>query len=125
MIAPAKREVRAGGETVTVGEIRVGHIPAAIRAARAVTAALSEEEGGIFLRGLAVAERLPEITPLLSAVTGKDEAFIQGLTIDELLTLAGAAIEVNADFFVRRVLPEATRILRAATLLIGRPASRP
>ena len=42
---------------------------------------------------------------LLALATRRDRAWIEGLALDEAVTLAAAVSEVNADFFVRRVAP--------------------
>lgn len=58
-------------------------------------------------RGLEIgAEHGADIIALVAAVTGRDAAWVGGLSLSDLWRLFFKVVEVNTDFFSRRLLPE-------------------
>lgn len=100
-LIPQPVTVTAGGREVAVTPIRVRELPAF---AAAVEPMLHE-----IASGTGVAELMTrDVESLIKAVVigaRLERAFVDDLELDELLNLAAAVLEVNADFFVRRLAP--------------------
>lgn len=114
--APARIEV--AGETLEIWPLVVIQIPAILRAARPVVEALRRGESDIL--GL-LADHGDRLLEAVAIATGRTRAWVDALPADDLVRLAGVVVEVNADFFVRRLLPaitaaaeQAARALEAA-----------
>ena len=116
------REISAGGETLTLSPFKFGQLPTATRLLKPVASALSA--GGVFsiqsVGGEAqfllasdwplkvvelVADGGEDVLKFVAFAAGKPLEWVNGLDADDGIALAKAVLEVNADFFVRRVLP--------------------
>jgi hypothetical protein len=103
-LPPVASTIVIGGETIDLTPIRVGEIPAFARAVQPVAGfllaspdwvALISEHGDAVIDAVAIAIRRPR-------------EWVAGLEIDDAVHLASAVFEVNADFFIRRLLPSLT-----------------
>ena len=101
---PVSIEIR--GEILDLTPLRVGELPAFVRAIRPFAERLTTavdwfgvcaDHGEALLEALALASRRPRL-------------WVEGLSLDEAIRLAEALLEVNADFFLRRVSPEIDRV---------------
>jgi hypothetical protein len=106
---PVPQVVTVAGTAVELTPIRLGELPRILAALRPLAAELSTELAAepdwldlLGRHGEAVLE-------LLTLATRRDRAWIEGLALDEAVTLACAVFEVNADFFVRQVAPSIAR----------------
>lgn len=89
-----------GGESIEITPILTRELVPMIEACRPIMAELATGDAmaalanhpAALLRAVAIGARL-------------DEARLGAMPLDELLALASAVIEVNADFFVRRLSP--------------------
>lgn len=93
-------EVAVAGKAVAVSPLRVRQIPAFARHVAPVAAFLMN---GDLLA--AVAAGGEDMVKALAVATGEPEDWLGDLLPDEFVALAAAVMEVNADFFVRRVAP--------------------
>lgn len=100
----------AAGEEVEIAPVKVRQLAAVVKAADPVFGALAalsalppQEQGGAFA-ALLVA-RLDDVIALVSVLTGRPAEWFQDLDLGDLAGIASLAIEVNADFFVHRLLP--------------------
>src|SRR5574340_1578082 len=100
-LIPQPVTVTAGGREVAVTPIRTRELVAFTAAvdpllqeiaAGAGVAALMTRDVESLIKAVAIGARL-------------ERAFVDDLELDELLNLAAAVLEVNADFFVRRLAP--------------------
>lgn len=101
-LIPVPAEIRVGGELLELTPIRLGEVPSLARILAPMAGKFGQGEpdwldllgqhGGSLLSVLAIASRKPR-------------EWIDGLAVDEAIQLAAALMEVNADFFVHRVLP--------------------
>lgn len=110
-------ELELAGRAFTVRPVTVGVLPKFLAAALPLA---SELVAGDLYGALATnAEALIEATALGAGV---ERAWLDAQAPDVLAELAGAVLEVNADFFVRRVLPAITRIGETVTGLAAAQA---
>ncbi|GIX24903.1 MAG: hypothetical protein KatS3mg122_2134 [Caldimonas sp.] len=102
---PVPKVVTVAGTAVELTPIRLGELPRLLAAVRPIaadfSADLSAEPDWLDL----LARHGEAVLELLTLATRRDRAWIEGLALDEAVTLACAVFEVNADFFVRRVAP--------------------
>jgi hypothetical protein len=103
VLVPSAVTVTVGGESLAITPLRIGELPAFTRALAPAVAEFRREgidwlalfglHGEAMLTALAVASRRPR-------------EWIEQLAADEAILLAATIIEVNSDFFARRVLPK-------------------
>jgi len=101
-LVPSGAEVTVAGECLQLMPLRVGQIPAFLRAVGPVLQQLREGE----IDWLALlAERGDDLLAAISVAAGKPRPWVEALAPDEALLLAARIVEVNADFFTRQVIP--------------------
>lgn len=98
---PVPRVVTVAGTAVELTPIRLGELPRILAAVRPIAADLSAEPDWLAL----LARHGEAVLELLALATRRERAWIEGLALDEAVTLACAVFEVNADFFVGQVVP--------------------
>ena len=107
-LIPQGVEVTVGGEVVRVKPLKVGQMPAFLRAISPVMKHLSGGEiDWLELFG----ERGDDLLTAVAIAVGKPRAWIDELAADEAMLLAAKVIEVNADFFTRTVMPKLDGVL--------------
>ena len=99
---PPPQALEIAGLTLALSPIRIGELPALLAAIQPFASELAAGEpdwlgllgtqGEGLLEALALAARQPK-------------EWVQALTLEEAVRLATAVFEVNADFFVQRVVP--------------------
>ncbi|MDO8892325.1 MAG: hypothetical protein Q7V00_10805 [Sulfurimicrobium sp.] len=113
-LPPVPETVTIGGETLDITPLKVGELPAFARAVRPVASKLTpdpdwlrllSEDGDSVILALAIACRRPP-------------KWVAALALDEAIHLAEAVFEANADFFIRRVVPEITRVSQRIGVMI-------
>jgi len=109
VIAPAGQSVVLGdGGAVRVEPLRVGQLPAFLRAIRPIMEAVRSQDVNdpeeIDLMPVFM-EAPDAFIDAIGVATGLDRDTLDALGMDDLVALARAVIEVNTDFFVRRVAP--------------------
>ncbi|WP_399681343.1 hypothetical protein [Xenophilus sp.] len=101
-LVPQAFEITLAGETVAVKPLKVGQMPAFLRAITPVM----QQIGGDGIDWLALfGERGDDLLTAVSIAIGKPRAWVDALDADEAILLAAKVIEVNADFFTRTVMP--------------------
>lgn len=100
--------------TITIEPVRVRDLPRFLRAVEPI--ARDAAQGDIAGALMRHADALIEATAIGAAV---DRAWLEQQTPEVLLDLASRVLEVNADFFLQRVLPA----INAASDRIARIAS--
>ena len=93
-----------GGERLELTPLKVGDVPAFARAIQPAAASLSASPDWLkllALHGEAVVEAV--------AIASRSPLeWVRDLELDDAVRLAEAVFEVNADFFIQRVLPSLT-----------------
>lgn len=102
VLVPQAQVLELAGQRLTISPLVVGELPAMLKAVRPFAEQLTGEpdwlallcdHGDALLAALALASRQPR-------------DWVDGLALDDAITLAARVFEVNADFFVRRVAPK-------------------
>lgn len=99
-----------GGEALTIKPLKVGQMPAFLRAiSPAIQELTSPEIDWLRLFG----ERGEDLLSAIALAVGKPRAWLDDLAADEAILLAAKVIEVNADFFTRTVIPKLGSVFAA------------
>ncbi len=102
-MVPETVEVTVGGETLTIGPIRIRQVS---RVARHVGGLVRFFAGDVIdFEGL-LTEGAEALMEALAAATDQPVDWIGELNLDEVVRLTRTVVEVNGDFFARTVLPE-------------------
>lgn len=103
---PDSRHLVVGGKNVTVAPLMVRQVPGFTRAlgpaAQAVFA--GDLMGAVTTHGEALIEAV-------AIATGESAEWLGELAPDDFLVLLGEVMEVNADFFFRRVAPVMAKVV--------------
>ena len=94
-----------GGEALELTPIRVGELPAFARAIQPAAASLSASPDWLAL----LADHGEAVIEAVAIASRHPVDWVAELGLDEAVRLAEAVFEVNADFFIQRVLPGLTK----------------
>lgn len=101
-LIPQSIELVIDGEPLAIKPLKVGQMPAFLRAISPVMQQLTASE----IDWLALfGERGDDLLSAIAIAVGKPRAWVDELAADEAILLAAKVIEVNADFFTRTVIP--------------------
>lgn len=108
LVVPAV-ELSIGGESIVIRPLKVGQLPAFLRAIAPVTQvftgakidwlAMFGDHGESLLEAIAIAVRKPR-------------PWVDDLDGDDAMVLAAKIVEINADFFTRKILPKVDGLLQ-------------
>lgn len=102
-LIPQPLDLVIAGETLAIKPLKVGQMPAFLRAVSPVMQQLTASEiDWVALLG----ERGDDLLSAIAIAVGKPRAWVDDLAADEAILLAAKVIEVNADFFTRTVIPK-------------------
>ena len=100
---PQAVELVIDGKPLAIKPLKVGQMPAFLRAISPVMQQLSASD----IDWLALfGERGDDLLSAIAIAVGKPRAWVDGLEADQAILLAAKVIEVNADFFTRTVIPK-------------------
>lgn len=105
MFQTPARDVQVGENTVTVTPIRMGNLQAFTQAIKPIASDVLDamEGSGDLLTTIELhGERMIEAVQI---ATGVPRPELDSMMADDFVRLASAVIEVNADFFINRLLP--------------------
>lgn len=117
-IAPTPLRLDIAGERLSILPIKTRELPGMMKA---IAPILAEIQDGDILGALAT--NADSLVAAVSIGSRKDRAWVDELELDDLVELAGSVLEVNADFFVHRVLPGLTKAVEGVTGAVGRTQS--
>ena len=117
-IAPIPVRVDIAGERLSILPIKTRELPLMMKA---IAPILAEIQDGDIMGALAT--NADSLVAAVAIGSRKDRAWVDELELDDLVALAGAVLEVNADFFVHRVLPGLTKAVEGVTGAVGRTQS--
>jgi hypothetical protein len=102
-LVPQGIDLVIDGEPLAIKPLKVGQLPAFLRAITPVMQQLAASE----IDWLALfGERGDDLLSAIAIAVGKPRAWVDELAADEAILLAAKVIEVNADFFTRTVIPK-------------------
>jgi hypothetical protein len=118
-LIPQALELSINGETLAIKPLKVGQMPACLRAISPVMQHLTKTE----IDWLALfGERGDDLLSAIAIAVGKPRQWVDELAADQAIVLAAKVIEVNADFFTRTVMPKLDGLLGQARNLTPPPA---
>lgn len=119
-LIPQALELAMNGETLAIKPLKVGQMPAFLRAISPVMQHLSRTEiDWLTLFG----ERGDDLLSAIAIAVGKPRQWVDDLAADEAILLAAKVIEVNADFFTQTVMPKLDGLFTQAKNLSSVPAA--
>ena len=119
-LIPQAFEITLAGESVAIKPLKVGQMPAFLRAITPVM----QQIGGDGIDWLALfGERGDDLLTAVSIAVNKPRAWVDELAADEAILLAAKVIEVNADFFTRTVMPKLDGLFAQATAVTATAAT--
>ena len=104
-LPPVPASVEVAGEHIELTPLKVGEVPAFARAVQPIAASLSASPDWLAI----LAEHGEAVIAALAIATRRPVDWVAGLDLDEAVRLAEAVFGVNADFFIRRLLPSVTQ----------------
>ncbi len=113
-LPPVPESVVIGGETLEIGALRVGELPAFARAVRSIASKVTSDPDWLRL----LSEDGESVILALAIACRRPPDWVAALALDEAIRLAEAIFGANADFFIRRVVPEITRASQQITTVI-------
>ena len=121
-LIPQAVELTVGGETLAIKPLKVGQMPAFLRAISPVMQHLTRAEiDWLTLLG----EQGDDLLAAIAIAVAKPRQWVDDLAADEAILLAAKVIEVNADFFTRTVLPKLDGLFTRAKALVPVTAAAP
>ncbi len=115
-LPPVPVSVEIAGEHIDLTPLKVGEVPAFARAVQPIAASLSASPDWLAL----LADHGEAVIEAIAIASRRPRDWVASLDLDEAVQLAESVFEVNADFFIRRLLPRVTR----AAALIGQTLER-
>ena len=104
-----------GGERLELTPLKVGDVPAFARAVQPVAASLSASPDWLALLAL----HGEAVIDAVAIASRRPPEWVSGLALDDAVRLAEAVFEVNADFFIQRVLPSLTDAATRVSQTLG------
>lgn len=115
-LIPAGTELAVGSETLVIKPLKVGQVPAFLRAISPVMHQITAADvDWLALFG----ERGEDLLSAIAIAVSKPRGWVDDLAADEAILLAAKVIEVNADFFTRQVIPRLDVLFATAKLPQG------
>ncbi|MDP2786256.1 MAG: hypothetical protein Q8O38_16935 [Sulfurimicrobium sp.] len=109
---PQPIEIIVAGKSLSILPIKVGKLPAFIRAVAPFFAVF--KQGGEVDFIVLLADHGDSVLDACAIGSGTDRAFIDDLDPAQLVNIAQLVVEVNMDFFTRRLVPVITAAARVA-----------
>ena len=104
-LPPVPVSVEIAGERIDLSPLKVGEVPAFARAVQPIAASLLASPDWLAL----LAEHGEAVIAAVAIAARRPVDWVAGLDLDEAVHLAEAVFGVNADFFIRRLLPSVTQ----------------
>jgi hypothetical protein len=115
-LPPVPVSIEIAGERIDLTPLKVGELPAFARAIQPVAAGLSASPDWLAL----LADHGEAVIEAIAIASRRPRDWVASLDLDQAVRLAEAVFGVNADFFIRRLLP----IVTQAAARIGQTLER-
>ncbi len=116
-LAPLPTSLLIGGETLEIVPLKVGELPAFARAVRPIAAKLGPDPDWLQL----LSEDGEAVILAVAIACRRAPDWVAGLAVDEAVCLGEALFQVNADFFIRRVVPQITQMSSSIKMPVSQP----
>lgn len=113
-IVPTPIRIDIAGERLSLTPIKTRELPCMMKAIGPI---LAEIQGNDILGALA--KNADSMVAAVAVGARKPREWVDELELDDLIAVAAAVLEVNADFFVRAVLPGLTKAVEGLTNISG------
>ena len=104
-LPPVPVSVEIAGEHIDLTPLKVGEVPAFARAVQPIAASLSASPDWLAL----LADHGEAVIEAIAIASRRPRDWVASLDLDEAVRLAESVFEVNADFFIQRLLPRVTQ----------------
>ena len=104
-LPPVPDAIEIAGDRIDLTPLKVGEVQAFARVVQPIVASLSASPDWLAL----MAEHGEAAIAAIAVATRRPVEWVAGLDLDEAVRLAEAVFGVNADFFIRRLLPSVTQ----------------
>ena len=116
IVFPQGKKLEIGGTEVTVKQFTLGQIPKVMRAMRKAAQPMidmynKDEKPDLTTAIEVFADTGEDLIELMADCIKMPQSFVNELDPDDGLKLITAFFEVNADFFIKKVLPEVKNLL--------------
>jgi len=102
-VIPEYQSIVIADQEVIIRQIRIGQLPAVLRAVQPLSHMLMQA-APLDIKSMLMLYADDCLT-LLQVLSGRPRDWVDALEVDDAIALFSALLEVNLDFFVRRVLP--------------------
>jgi hypothetical protein len=103
-LPPIATSIVIADETIELTPIKMGELPAFSRAVQPIAIQLSASSDWLAL----ISEHGEALIEALALATRRPHEWVAALELDDAVKLASIVFEVNADFFIQRLLPSIT-----------------
>jgi hypothetical protein len=104
-LPPVPVFVEIAGKRIDLTPLKVGEVPAFARAVQPIAASLAASPDWLAL----LADHGDAVIEAIAIASRRPRDWVASLDLDEAVRLAEAVFGVNADFFIRRLLPSVTQ----------------
>lgn len=104
-LPPVPVSIEIAGERIDLTPLKVGEVPAFARAVQPLAASLSASPDWLAL----LADHGDAVIEAIAIASRRPRDWVAGLDLDDAVRLTESVFEVNADFFIQRLLPSVTR----------------
>ena len=118
-LPPVPVSLVIGGERLELTPLKVGEIPAFARAVQPAVATLSASLSASPDWLALLAEHGEAVIDAVAIASRRPPEWVTNLALDDAVRLAEAVFEVNADFFIQRVLPSLTEAATRVSQTLG------
>ena len=119
VLFPQGKTITIGGEEVTITPFTFGQLPQVMKVMKGLAETAKGKKLDASLALDVFSEAGDDIIILMAKCIGKDIMFITSLQQDEGIALMLAFLEVNADFFIKKVLPMLKADMKQVSLKAG------
>jgi hypothetical protein len=103
-IIPSDEPMVIGGKTITPRTMKVKQLPAVLKAVQPFAGVFKDGVQSLDIPTLLI-DHTPNVVELVHQLTGEDKEWVENLELDEMIEVFTKVVEVNLDFFIRKVLP--------------------
>ncbi len=118
-LPPVPASLVIAGETLEISPLKVGELPVFARTIQPLAGKITADPDWVRL----LAEDGETVILAIAVACRRPPEWVSALALDDAIRLAEALFGANADFFVRRVVPEINRVTQTLNTVIPGPGS--